>query len=178
LKAALIYLIGTLSDLYLLTFLLRFIMQWVRADFYNPFSQFVVTVTNPLVVPARRLLPSVRAIDLPTLLVLILLECAVTLVLIGIGGYSVAPDVFLYIVMLRLVSLTLGTYAICIIVYVILTWVAPASYSPIALVVSQLIAPILRPVRRLIPPISGFDLSPMFVLILIWAAMIVVRSPI
>ena len=80
-QSALIFLFKTLADLYLLTFLLRFIMQWVRASHYNPLSQFVFKVTNPLVVPARRVLPSVAGLDTPTLVVLIALELVVTFVL-------------------------------------------------------------------------------------------------
>lgn len=174
---AVIFLVKTLSNLYLLTFLLRFILQWVRADFYNPFSQSIVKVTNPLVVPARRLLPSVRSIDLPTLVVLVLLQCAFTFLLLRVGGFSVPIDTFFFFVALRLVSLVLWTYTICIFIYVILSWVAPASYSPIALVVGQVIAPVLTPVRRIMPPIGGLDLSPLLVLILIQAVTIALPLP-
>ena len=89
-QSALIFLFKTLADLYLLTFLLRFIMQWVRASSYNPFSQFVFKVTNPLVVPARRVLPSVAGLDTPTLVVLIVLEIVVTFVLLRLGGLIAA----------------------------------------------------------------------------------------
>ena len=71
--SVLLFLVKTFTDLYLLVFLLRFVLQVVRADFYNPFSQFIVRVTNPLVVPARRILPSMRGIDVPTLIVLVFL---------------------------------------------------------------------------------------------------------
>ena len=94
---ALIFLITTLADLYLLTFLLRFIMQWVRASHYNPLSQFVFKVTSPLVVPARRVLPSVGGLDTPTLAVLIALEIVVTFVVLRLAGQSLpVPQLLLY----------------------------------------------------------------------------------
>ena len=80
----------TIGDLYLLTYLLRFVLQWVRADYYNPLAQFVLKVTNPLVVPARRLLPSAGGIDLPTLVVLIALEALVTWLLIALSRHTSA----------------------------------------------------------------------------------------
>jgi YggT family protein len=173
---ALIFLVKTFSDLYLLTFLLRFIMQWVRADFYNPFAQFIVRVTNPLVVPARRLLPSIRSLDAPLLILLVLLEALATWLLLLVAGLSVAPSYFVALVALRLINLLLWFYTIAIIVYAILSWVGQ-SYSPIGALLEDLVAPILRPVRRFLPIIGGLDLSPLLVLILIQAARIALPLP-
>lgn len=171
------FLIKSFSDLYLATFLLRFVLQRVGADFYNPFSQFIVKVTNPLVVPARRFLPSAAGFDLPTLIVLAVLECLVTWLLLTLVGGALAPESFLLFVVLRLVSLTLWLYSISILVYVILSWVAQASYSPIAMLLGQVVGPILRPVRRILPPIAGLDLSPLVVLLLMQALMIALPLP-
>ena len=83
---ALYFLVDTFARLYLLTFLLRIMLQVARADFYNPISQFIMRVTNPLVVPARRLLPSLRSFDLPTLVVLVVVQMAVALLLLALRG--------------------------------------------------------------------------------------------
>jgi YggT family protein len=170
---ALIFLVKTFTDLYLLMFLLRFIMQWVRADFYNPFAQVVVRITNPLVVPARRLLPSVGSIDAPLLILLILLEAVVTWLLLAIAFASAIPPVtaasFIELVALRLVNLLLWFYTIAIVVYALLSWFGQ-SYSPIGELLDDLVSPLLRPVRRLIPIVAGIDLSPAIVVILIIAA--------
>ncbi len=171
------FLIKSFSDLYLATFLLRFILQRVRGDFYNPLSQFVVRATNPLVVPARRILPSAGGYDLPTLTVLAVLECLVTWLLLKLVGATVNLETFVLFVFLRLISLTLWLYSISLLVYVILSWVAQASYSPIAMLLGQVVGPILRPVRRVLPPIGGFDLSPLVVLLLIQALMIALPLP-
>ena len=171
------YLVKAFTDLYLLTFLLRFILQWVRADFYNPFSQFIVKATNPLVVPARRLLPSFGEVDVPTLIVLVLLQGIVTWLLLAMVGAAFGLDTFLIYVVLRLISLALWLYSISILVYVILSFFAQASYSPIAMLLGQVVGPVLRPVRRLLPPIGGLDLSPLVVLIVLQALMIALQLP-
>ena len=111
-QSSLLFLVKTLSDLYLLTFLLRFILQWMRASYYNPLAQFVWRVTNPLVRPVRRVLPSTGAIDLATLVVLVVLECAATWLLLAIVGAHVSIAVFALFVVVRLVSLTLWFYAV------------------------------------------------------------------
>src|SRR5687768_4065070 len=113
-QSALIFLFKTLADLYLLTFLLRFIMQWVRASHYNPLSQFVFKVTNPLVVPARRVLPSVAGLDTPTLLVLIALEIVVTYLLLRLGGLSLPILQLLVYSLLRLVALAVWFYTVAL----------------------------------------------------------------
>jgi YggT family protein len=169
---ALFFLVKTIADLYLLTFLLRFIMQWVRADFYNPLAQFIVRVTNPLVLPARRLLPSARGVDVPTLVVLVALEALVTWALLALFNLNVPVPDFIVYVLLRLINLTLWFYTGAIFVYIVLSWVGQGSHSPIGAILADLVEPVLRPVRRILPAIGGLDLSPLLVLIVIQAAVI------
>ena len=170
-RSSLFYLVKALGDLYLLAFLLRFLLQWVRADFYNPFTQAIVQITNPLVSPARRFIPASRSVDVPTLAVLVVLEGLLTWVLRNIGGSpsgSLAPLPVL--VFYRLISLTLWFYSVSILIYVILSWVGPRGRHPIAVVLADLNEPILRPARRILPNIAGLDLSPLLVLIIVQAA--------
>jgi YggT family protein len=168
---ALIFLVTTLADLYLLTFLLRFIMQWVRASYYNPLSQFVFKVTSPLVVPARRVLPSVGGLDVPTLVVLVALEVIVTFFVTTIAGLSLTiPQLLLYS-LFRLIALTLWFYTGALFVYVILSWFGDRSGNPMAELLGDLVEPVLRPVRRVLPPIGGLDLSPLIVILLLQAGM-------
>lgn len=170
-RSSLFYLVKALGDLYLLAFLLRFLLQWVRADFYNPFTQAIVQITNPLVRPASRFIPTSRNMDVPTVVVLVLLEGILTWLLLRIGGVpsgSLAP--FPLLIVFRLISLALWFYSVSILVYVILSWVGPRTRHPIAVVLADLNEPILRPARRLIPTIAGLDLSPLLVLILVQAA--------
>ncbi|MDH3418428.1 MAG: YggT family protein [Gammaproteobacteria bacterium] len=174
---SLIFLVRTLGDLYLLTYLLRFIMQWVRADFYNPLAQFVVKATNPLVVPARRIIPSAGGADLATLLILIILEAVLTWSLLFLGSLAVTASTFALLVPLRLINLTLWFYTISLFVYVLMSWLTQASYSPISRMLAELNEPLLGPVRRLLPPMGGLDLSPLLVLILIQAVRLALPLP-
>lgn len=174
---ALIFLVTTLADLYLLTFLLRFIIQWVRASYYNPLAQFVFKVTSPLVVPARRVLPSVGGLDTPTLAVLIVLEIVVTFVVLRLAGVSLpVPQLLLYS-LLRLIALTLWFYTGALFVYVILSWFGDRGGNPMAELLGDLVEPLLRPVRRVLPPIGGLDLSPLIVILLLQAGMIALPLP-
>jgi len=173
---ALIFLLRTFADLYLLTFLLRFIMQWARANHYNPLSQVVFKVTNPLVVPARRLLPSVAGLDIPTLVVLIVLEIVVTFVLLRLVDLSLPIPRLLFYSLLRLISLVLWFYVGALIIYAVLSWFAQPSRNPMAMLLGQLVEPLLRPARRMLPPIGGFDLSVLLVIVLLQATTIIVSS--
>ena len=174
----LIFIIKTLTDLYLLTFLLRFILQWIRADFYNPFAQTIVKITNPLIIPVRRVVPTSRSVDVPTLVVLILLETLVTWVLVYIGGASIGLNTLPLLVLYRLISLTLWFYSVSIFIYVILSWVGQRGYNPVGIVLGELNEPLLRPVRRMLPPIAGIDLSPLLILILLQAGLMAIPLPI
>jgi len=176
-RDSLFFLVRVLSHLYLLLFLLRFIMQWVQADFYNPLAQFIVRATNPLVVPARRMLPATSSIDLPTLIVLILIEGVATWLLLNIASVSWTWDIFGTYVLLRLVSLTLSLYTWTILVYVILSWVTPGGYHPLMMILAEINQPVLRPIRRVLPPISGLDLSPLLAIILIQAVSLAIPLP-
>ncbi len=163
---ALTFIFRTLLDLYIITFMLRLILQWVRADFRNPLTQFVLRVTNPLVIPARRLIPSVGHLDTATLVVVLLLELLVTLVMINLaclGSAGVGQIVVLTV--LRVIYLTLRIYLFIILIYVVLSWITPGTYNPAVNLLASIADPVLRPLRRVIPTIAGLDLSALFAII-------------
>jgi YggT family protein len=166
---SLLFIVDALSGLYISMFALRFIMQWARASYQSPLAQFVLQITAPLVVPARRLLPSVRGIDLPTLVVIFVLECVATLLLYAIIGSMPAIDAFIATVLLRLIALTLWLYCTALFIYVLMSWLGGEIYNPSAATLGEIVAPLLRPFRRVLPPISGFDVSPVIVLVLLQA---------
>lgn len=174
---SILFLIRTLGDLYVMTFVLRFLLQWVRADFYNPLAQFVVRATNPLVVPARRLIPAAGGVDLPTLIVMVLLEAALIWTMFALVSVTVAPVAFVLYVVLRLISTTLYLYMLSIFLYVILSWIAPGGYHPVGRMLADLNEPLLWPLRRILPPIGGLDLAPMLAIILIIAARMALPLP-
>jgi len=167
LNTALIYVVQSLGSLYLLIVLLRFILQLVRADFYNPLSQFVVKATKPLLNPLRRLIPGFGGLDLASLILAILLQLLLMMVVllmmgIGVGGFLVPLLVWSVI---GVTSLFLKVFFFALIVSVILSWVAPGSYNPAAQLVNQICEPLLSPFRRLLPNLGGLDISPIFAFI-------------
>jgi len=164
----LIFVFQTLLDLYILTFVLRILLQAVRADFRNPISQFVVKVTDPLVVPIRRFVPPIGPVDTATLLIALALQALLTGILLNIACTTGPNPLQLAgLSVIRLARLTLNIYFFLIIAQVIISWVAAGQYNPMFALLSQVVEPALRPIRRLIPPIAGVDLSPLFAIIAI-----------
>jgi YggT family protein len=165
LPAALIYLVSTITDLYVTAILLRLLLQWVRADFYNPLSQFLVKVTNPVVVPARRIIPSIGKLDTASVVVMLLLEL-LQLVIIGLISQTEFAFQFLLLFAIKKLLVTLLlTYFVLIIARVIVSWIANQARHPIIPLIFQLTEPVLRPFSKLVPPLGGVDLSPLFALI-------------
>lgn len=164
---ALIYIIQTLGSLYLLIVLLRFILQLVRADFYNPLSVFVVRATQPLLKPLRRVIPGIGGLDLASLVLAILIQLVLMVVTLTLMGYGVGGFILQLLVwsLIGVTSLFLKIFFFALIVGVILSWVAPGSYNPAAQLVQQISEPLLAPIRRLLPNLGGLDISPIFAFI-------------
>lgn len=162
-------LISTLLNLYIMTFMLRFMLQIVRADFHNPVSQFLIKVTNPLVKPVRRLLAGfggIGGLDWSTLiLAYILMALKVTLIFFLGLGYSPDALVILSRALIETLQLVIDIYFYAILIQVILSWVNPGNYNPVVVVIQQLTAPIMGRIQRIVPPIGGLDLSPIFALL-------------
>jgi YggT family protein len=161
------YLIGTLVDLYITALLLRLLLQWVRADFYNPVCQFLVQVTNPVIVPLRRIVPSIGRIDTATVLLILMLELFSVWVASRIVSNPIGAQEIVILALMKVAATVLLTFFFLIIASVILSWVGARMQHPIVPIVYQLTEPVLRPFRKLIPPIAGIDLSPLFALIAI-----------
>ena len=174
--AALLYLIDTLLSLVQLAFLLRLLLQWARADFRNPLLRAIVQLTNPVLVPLRRVIPAVGRLDTASVLVVVavaLLRVSAGPLLSGIG----VPPLWLWLEMaaLQLLRLVLWTYLFAIFLYAALSLIAPGTYSPAQALLASLCEPVLRPFRRLIPPLANLDLSPLWAIILIRALLFLVQ---
>ncbi len=168
---ALEFIVSTLFHLYTMTFILRFLMQWTRTGFNNPLSQFIFQVTNPVTRPVRRFVPGFRGMDLSTLLIAYLLIVLAAVVSRLILGQALGDVPGLLIGSLwEMGMMILQIVWFLIIAQVLLSWFAP--HHPIAGVLHTLTGPVLRPFQRLIPPIAGFDLSPLFALLAIQAFII------
>ncbi|MEJ2455517.1 MAG: YggT family protein [Candidatus Thiodiazotropha sp.] len=160
-----IFLIQTLFGLYILAVLLRFLLQLVRADFYNPISQFLVKATNPPLKVLRRIIPGLGGIDLASLVLAWLLKSIEILLIILVSGSAVNLLAPLLWAIPELIELVINIYFFGILIQVILSWVSPGSYNPAVALLYSLTAPIMRPAQRILPPMGGLDLSPMLVLI-------------
>lgn len=165
---AIIFIVRTLLQVLLVTvFLLRVLLPLARADSRNQLSQAVIRLTNPLVLPLRRILPPIGKVDTASIVALLLVQAAATATLWLLGAYPFAhgADVFIRIMLFSLIATILLFYTYALLLYVLLSWVAPGTYSPAAALLNSLCEPILRPIRRIIPPIAGLDLSALFVII-------------
>lgn len=177
LSQAAAFLIQVVFGLYILAVMLRLLLQWARASFYNPVSQFLVKITNPALVPLRRIIPGLGGVDLASLVLLLLLQI-VELVLVGlVVGQSLPIGNLLILALAKLLGLLINVFLFSIIIQVILSWVRPNDYHPMSDLLYSLNEPLLGPARRLLPPISGFDLSPILVLVGLQLASMLVVAP-
>lgn len=178
LNTAAVYILQTIGSLYLLIVLLRFILQLVRADFYNPLSQFIVRATHPLLKPLRKVIPSVAGLDLASLVLAIVVQLvlmALTLMLLGYGLEN--PLQLLVWSIIGVTALFLKVFFFALIISVILSWVAQGSHNPTAMLINQICEPLLSPIRRILPSMGGLDLSPIVAfLILNLIDMLVIRN--
>ena len=175
----LLFVVGIVFGLLVFTVLLRLVLQLVRADFYNPISQFIMRVTNPLLLPLRRIIPGLFGIDMAAVVLLVIieaLEIVVTHLLQGIGLHT--PLLFLSELVGMIIQNTAQLFFFSILAMVIISWLNPsASYHPIGQLVHQIAEPLLRPARKILPPFNGIDLSPILAIIFLAAIMFMVAAP-
>jgi len=160
-----IFLIDTLFSIYIAIMLLRFILQQVGADFYNPVSQFIVKATQPLVSISRRFIPSIKKVDTATLVLVLVLILIKLVILFSVAGNQFNGLLLLINALYDLISLTFDIFIIALFIQAILSWVNPDPYHPVTSLLRSLTFPVLRPIQKYIPPIGGIDLSTLVALI-------------
>lgn len=173
-----VFLIQTIFGLYAIVVMLRLLLQLVRADFHNPISQFLVKATSAPLRPLRRFIPGYAGIDFAALVLLLILK------LVEISLISLFPEFptlalggAVALALVELLKLLVNVYIFGIIIMAVLSWVSPGTYNPVAALLHQLTEPVLRPFRRLLPPMSGMDLTPLIALIALWIVMLLVIAP-
>ena len=160
-----VFLVQTLFGLYILAVLLRFLLQWVRADFYNPISQFLVKITAPPLKILRRFIPGFGGIDVAALLLAWGLKYIELVSVLLISGSTINLLGPLFWAIPELVELLINIFLFAVLIQVILSWINPGTYNPASALLYSLTEPVMRPARNVLPPISGLDLSPMLVMI-------------
>ena len=169
-------LINTLVGLYLLIIILRFLLQLVRADFYNPLSQFIVKATNPLLMPLRKVIPGLGGLDLASLVLALLVQSLGITAILLLRGFMPDPIILLWAA-IGVIGLVLKVYFWGLLITVIASWLAPNSYNPALILINQILEPAIRPVRKMMPDMGGIDISPIILFILIQVVeILVVRS--
>jgi YggT family protein len=175
--SAIIFIVDALLGLALFVFIARLLLQFARADFRNPVCQGIVKATNPLILPLRRVLPPVGKVDTASVVAVAL----VALVKVGaqywLADLPVSPPVLAWVhaVLIEIARMLLTIYFYAIVLYALLGMIAPGGYSPLQSLLTSLCEPVLRPIRRVIPGISGLDLSPLWACIAIQALLILLR---
>ncbi len=173
---ALIFVLDALITLIVIAFLLRALFPLVRADFRNPIGQAVLRVTDPLVLPLRKLLRPAGRVDVAAIVALLIVQITGTALIFGLAGAPMASPLSIVAVALRdLARTVLQFYFFAVLLHVVLSWVAPGAHSPAAAILQRLCEPLLRPLRRVIRPLAGLDLSPIFLLIGLQALQILLR---
>jgi len=175
---AALYLIEIVFGLYILAVLLRYLLARVRADFYNPLSQFLVKITNPPIKPLRRIIPGYLGIDWPSIILLFFLQgLEIIMIALVSNGHIPAPPGLIVLIIANLLKTVIYVHMFIIIIQIVISWVNPPAYNPITVIMYQLSEPILKPARRLIPPAGGFDFSPMIAIIVMQLMIILLVSP-
>ena len=162
---ALLFLVNTLFGLYLAIVLLRISLQLVRADFFNPLAQFIWQATQPLLQYPARYIPRWRHLDITALIFLYLIAFINIRLDVLIMGWSLGIIPSLYIAVLKLMILTLNLYSFTVLAQALLSWLGPNTHGPASALLWNINEPLMRPVRRYIPPIGGLDLSPLVVIL-------------
>jgi len=172
---ALHFILTALFTLFVIAFLLRVLLPLVRADFRNPFGEAVLKVTNPLVLPLRKFMPPGKRLDPSSVVALLIVQFAGTALLRVVAGGHLGLESILLGGLRGLLQTVLQFYFFAVLLYALLSWFAGAAYNPAAQILGKLVEPLLMPIRRVVPPLGGLDLSAVFLLIALQALQILLR---
>lgn len=161
------FLINALVGLYLIAIMLRVVLQAVRADFFNPICQFLVRVTNPAILPLRRIIPGFMGIDMAGVVLLLIVQTLELFVISWIAGPVLHFPGILLLAVAELLRLLAYLYIFAIVIFALLSWVNPDPANPVVPLLWRLTSPVLTPARQLLPSMGGIDISPMLVIILL-----------
>lgn len=160
-----IFIIDTFFSLYILVVMLRFLLQWVNADFYNPYSEFIVKITHPPLRLFRRYIPSIGKIDTSCIIFALALQMIVDFSILLLSGVSPTVATLSLLAISQLLTIVINIFVFAILARIVLSWVAPANYNAGISIIHSLTEPILQVCRKLVPVISGIDLSPLIALV-------------
>lgn len=172
-----IFLIDSLFSLYILAVLLRFLLQWCGADFYNPISQFLVKATHPPLKLLRRFVPSIGKIDTSSLVLVFTLQMLADFSILLLKGVTISIGALTILSLTQLVSLLINIFIYAVFARAILSWMNPGMFSAASSILHSLTEPLLNTCRKFIPDLGGMDLSPLAVLMMLQLAKMVILPP-
>ncbi len=173
----LIFLIDSLFSLYILAVILRFLLQCVRADFYNPISQFLLKITHPPLKILRRYIPPIGKIDTASIVLALLLQMLTDITILFLQQVNTSVITLTLISFSQLISLSLNIFIFAIFAQALLSWFNPNHHNPAIALLTHLTTPILNFCRRFIPDLGGFDLSPLVALIMLQLSKMLILPP-
>lgn len=160
-----VFLVQVIFGLYATLVILRFLLQWTRADFYNPLSQFIVRATKPVLNPLRRVIPGAGGLDIASLVLAWAVLAVEQAAILGLAGVGFQPTAAALLAIPEMISLIINIFLFAILIQVIISWISPGNRNPAISLIHSLTEPLLGPVRRRMPDMGGLDLSPMVVMI-------------
>lgn len=173
----LIFIIDSVFSLYILAVVLRFLLQWCRAEFYNPISQFLVKITHPVLKVLRRYIPPVGKIDTSSIVLALGLQMLTDFSILMLKGFSIGIGALALLSMGNLISLLINVFIYAVIASALLSWINPGSFNSAASILHSLTEPLLDTCRKFIPDFGGIDLSPLVALMLLQLTKMVVLPP-
>lgn len=183
LQNALIFTIHTFFSTYIIIVLFRFMLQVVRGDFYNPLAQFAVKITNPLLIPLRKVIPGYAKIDFASLVLALLLQLTELYLMLLLNGFNVAPNTGSVLGLMiwgvgELLDLFLVFMFFISLIQAIYSWIQPGTYNPGMMAISRITEPFYNPIRRVLPDVGMIDFSPMILVFLIYLSRMTIAAPI
>ncbi|WP_347988340.1 YggT family protein [Methylomonas sp. AM2-LC] len=172
-----VFLIDTLFSLYILAVLLRFLLQTIRADFYNPVSQFLVKITHPPLRILRRFVPAIGRVDSSSLLLALLLQMLANFSILALKGVGISFVALTLLSFTDLLKILLDIYVYAIFAGALLSWFAPGNYNSVASILYSLTDPLLNICRKVLPDLGGIDLSPLVALVVLHLAKMMILPP-
>ncbi len=172
-----IFLIDTLVSLYILAIVIRFLLQWVKADFYNPISQFLVKITHPPLKLLRRFVPSIGKIDTSSIVLALGLQMIADFSILMLKGVTVSIPALVIVSFTQLVTLLLNVFVFAVFARAILSWFDPGNYNPASSLLQSLTEPLLSLCRKIIPDLGGMDLSPLAALLFLQLTKMMILPP-
>ena len=174
----LIFLIDILISMYAGAVLLRIILAFTRADFYNPISQFLVSITDPVLLPLRKIIPSLGSMDTASWALILILQGFRIFSLAQLNGYELTLSTLLIASILQIISTILSILIYAILIRAVLSWFhnPQQQQNPLVSIIESITEPLLRPARKILPPVNMIDLSAFFVILFLYCLQIIIRS--